>query len=138
MTPNGRMWHRYTYDGYGEKADGSPWDGTGIGRLWPLLGGERGEYEVARGNAGLSYLETMARSANKGYMIPEQVWDQPEPTSYGHVFGDGTGSAPARWPGRWRSMSGWPGRSRRGTPSRPRRWSPTATPTGRRAVRCSG
>ena len=36
-TPSGRMWHRYTYDGYGEKADGSPWTlGTGIGRLWPL------------------------------------------------------------------------------------------------------
>ena len=98
MTPNGRMWHRYTYDGYGEKADGSPWDGTGIGRLWPLLGGERGEYEVARGHSGLSYLTTMARSANQGYMIPEQVWDQPDPTSYGHVFGDGTGSAgPLAW-----------------------------------------
>ena len=98
MTPNGRMWHRYTYDGYGEKADGSPWDGTGVGRLWPLLGGERGEYEVANGRDGLSYLTTMARAANEGFMIPEQVWDQPEPTSYGHVFGDGTGSAgPLAW-----------------------------------------
>jgi glucan 1,4-alpha-glucosidase len=98
MTPHGRMWHRYTYDGYGEKADGSPWDGTGIGRLWPLLGGERGEFEVARGNSGLSFLKTMAGSANAGYMIPEQVWDQEEPTSYGHVFGEGTGSAgPLSW-----------------------------------------
>lgn len=73
LTPHGRMWHRYTYDGYGEKADGSPRDGTGIGRLWPLLGGERGEYEVARGNSGLSYLRTMHGAANAGYMIPEQV-----------------------------------------------------------------
>ena len=24
-TPSGRVWHRYTFDGYGEKADGSPW-----------------------------------------------------------------------------------------------------------------
>lgn len=98
MTPHGRMWHRYTYDGYGEKADGSPWDGTGIGRLWPLLGGERGEFEVARGNSGMSYLQTMAGSANAGFMIPEQVWDQEGPTSYGHVFGEGTGSAgPLSW-----------------------------------------
>ncbi len=98
LTPNGRMWHRYTYDGYGEKADGAPWDGTGIGRLWPLLGGERGEFEVARGNSGVPYLRTMAGAANAGHMIPEQVWDQPEPTSYDHVFGEGTGSAgPLSW-----------------------------------------
>src|SRR6266496_2761118 len=43
-TPNGIMWRRYTFDGYSEKADGSPWDGTGIGRPWSLLSGERGEY----------------------------------------------------------------------------------------------
>ena len=23
--PSGRMWHRYTFDGYGENADGGPW-----------------------------------------------------------------------------------------------------------------
>ena len=51
-TPSGRVWHRYTFDGYGEKDDGSPWTfntpGT-EGRAWPLLSGERGEYEVANG-----------------------------------------------------------------------------------------
>ena len=36
-TPFGPCWHRYTRDGYGEHADGSPFDGTGIGRAWPLL-----------------------------------------------------------------------------------------------------
>ncbi|HEY5892090.1 MAG TPA: glycoside hydrolase family 15 protein [Chthoniobacterales bacterium] len=40
-TPSGRVWHRYTFDGYGEKPDGSPWalntPGT-TGRAWPLLG----------------------------------------------------------------------------------------------------
>jgi glucan 1,4-alpha-glucosidase len=97
-TPNGDMWKRYTFDGYGEKADGSPWDGTGIGRPWPLLSGERGEYVLANGGDALSYLQTMASSANDGYMIPEQVWDQTEPTGYGHVFGKGTGSAaPLAW-----------------------------------------
>ena len=99
-TPSGRMWHRYTHDGYGERADGSPWTLAtgGIGRLWPLLSGERGEYELASGRGALSHLRTMHRSANDGYMIPEQVWDRPEPTSFGHVFGKGTGSAgPLAW-----------------------------------------
>ena len=40
-TPRGPGWHRYSFDGYGEHADGSPFDGTGIGRLWPLLTGEQ-------------------------------------------------------------------------------------------------
>ncbi|MEW9555381.1 glucan 1,4-alpha-glucosidase [Nonomuraea sp. NPDC050783] len=97
-TPSGRMWKRYTFDGYGETADGAPWTGVGIGRPWPLLSGERGEYELANGRDARAYLRTMADSANDGYMIPEQVWDQPEPTSYGHVFGKGTGSAaPLSW-----------------------------------------
>ena len=34
-TPNGATWHRYNDDGYGEHEDGSPFDGTGIGRGWP-------------------------------------------------------------------------------------------------------
>jgi hypothetical protein len=97
-TPGGRMWHRYTYDGYGEKADGSPWDGTGIGRLWPLLSGERGEYALANGQDAVPYLQTMHSAANAGYMIPEQVWDRDEPTSYGHELGRSTGSAsPLSW-----------------------------------------
>ena len=33
----GSLFYRYNHDGYGEKADGSPYDGTGVGRLWPLL-----------------------------------------------------------------------------------------------------
>jgi glucoamylase len=38
-TPYGPIWHRYNHDGYGEHADGAPFDGTGIGRAWPLLVG---------------------------------------------------------------------------------------------------
>ncbi|THG31325.1 glucan 1,4-alpha-glucosidase [Glaciibacter flavus] len=97
-TPNGAMWYRYNHDGYGEKADGSPYDGTGVGRLWPLLSGERGEYELANGRSASSYLKTMAASANEGYLIPEQVWDQADPASSGFSFGEGTGSAtPLAW-----------------------------------------
>ncbi|HEY5753259.1 MAG TPA: glucan 1,4-alpha-glucosidase [Chthoniobacterales bacterium] len=102
-TPSGRVWHRYTFDGYGDKADGSAWGintpGT-TGRAWPLLGGERGEYEVANGRDGLPYLRTMANTANDGYMIPEQVWDQPEPAPapYNYQPGKATGSAsPLAW-----------------------------------------
>jgi glucan 1,4-alpha-glucosidase len=98
-TPNGAMWYRYNHDGYGEKADGSGWEGIGIGRLWPLLGGERGEYEIANGRPAESFLRTLAAAANEGLMIPEQAWDRPEPTAHGFVFGEGTGSAtPLAWP----------------------------------------
>jgi glucan 1,4-alpha-glucosidase len=97
-TPNGPMWYRYNHDGYGEKADGSPYDGTGVGRLWPLLTGERGEYELAAGRTATEHLRTMARAGNEGYMIPEQVWDREEPTRFGFRFGEGTGSAtPLAW-----------------------------------------
>src|SRR5215207_7078099 len=102
-TPSGRVWHRYTFDGYGEKDTGEPWTfntpGT-EGRAWPLLSGERGEYAVANGRSGLSYLRTMARTANDGYMIPEQVWDEsaPAPPPYGYRPGKATGSAsPLAW-----------------------------------------
>ncbi|HWE78691.1 MAG TPA: glycoside hydrolase family 15 protein, partial [Pseudolabrys sp.] len=43
----GPYWYRYNDDGYGEHQDGSPFDGTGRGRLWPLLTGERAHYELA-------------------------------------------------------------------------------------------
>ena len=96
QTPNGFLFYRYNHDGYGEKADGSPYDGTGVGRLWPLLTGERGEYALAAGRSARSHLEAMARTGNAGYMIPEQVWDQPD--GHGFRFGEGTGSAtPLAW-----------------------------------------
>ncbi len=74
-TPNGPVWHRYRGDGYGEHADGTAYDGTGIGRGWPLLTGERGHYELCAGNDPLPHLAAMAAMASPGGMIPEQVWD---------------------------------------------------------------
>jgi GH15 family glucan-1,4-alpha-glucosidase len=35
----------------------------------------------------------MLHFANQGGMIPEQIWDQAEPTRAGFVFWRGTGSA---------------------------------------------
>jgi glucoamylase len=50
-TPNGEGFYRYNHDGYGEMADGRPWNWdlkyTGRGHLWALLSGERGQYELA-------------------------------------------------------------------------------------------
>jgi glucoamylase len=74
-TPSGPVWHRYIGDGYGEHEDGSAYDGTGIGRGWPLLVGERGHYELDAGRDARPYLETMRRMASGGGMLPEQVWD---------------------------------------------------------------
>lgn len=106
-TPHGDGFYRYNNDGYGEMDDGRRWnwDGkyTGKGRLWALLSGERGQYELARYNSlmrnakpqipekdtlvqslnlqsqAASRLETMSKFANEGLMIPEQIWDKAEP-----------------------------------------------------------
>jgi len=74
-TPNGPVWHRYDDDGYGEHEDGSAFDGTGQGRGWPLLTGERGHYAVVAGEDPLPYLEAMMAMSNSLGLIPEQVWD---------------------------------------------------------------
>ncbi|GID29577.1 glycoside hydrolase family 15 protein [Paractinoplanes brasiliensis] len=83
-TPNGFFWHRASFDGFGERLDGSQWeydqpDGSLLsrGRAWPLLSGERGEYEIAAGDlrAAATRLDAMTRSAGPGGMLPEQVWD---------------------------------------------------------------
>ena len=103
-TPNGASFYRYNNDGYGEMDDGRPWnwDGkyTGKGRLWALLAGERGQYELAleRREDAARRLDAMAGFANAGRMIPEQVWDRPESPRPEFKFGEGTGSAtPLAW-----------------------------------------
>ena len=67
-------------DGYGEHADGSPFDGAGIGRIWPLLTGERGHYELAAGrrDEAEKLVDSMEGFANESGLIPEQVWDSPD------------------------------------------------------------
>jgi glucoamylase len=75
--PQGPCWRRYNHDGYGQKDDGGPFDGTGIGRSWPLLTGERGHYELAAGNDPRPYIRAMEKFANEGAMLTEQVWDGP-------------------------------------------------------------
>ncbi len=97
-TPSGPCWHRYNDDGYGEHDDGSEYDGTGRGRAWPLLTGERGHYEVARGADALPYILAMARMASPGGMLPEQVWDGDPIPGAGLWPGRATGAAmPLAW-----------------------------------------
>ena len=73
--PQGPCWRRYNHDGYGQKDDGSAFDGTGIGRSWPILTGERGHYELAAGQDPKPMIAAMEQFANEGGMITEQLWD---------------------------------------------------------------
>ena len=99
--PNGDIYfHRYNHDNYGESnADCVGWPANGAnryGRLWPVLSGERGEYEIANGRAALVYLQSMADAANEGYFVPEQIWDRADVSCF--VAGRPTGSAsPLNW-----------------------------------------
>jgi glucoamylase len=99
-TPVGDAWYRYNGDTYGETPTGGKFEGRdGVGRLWTLLTGERGEYEISAGDlaAARKRLDTLALFANDGLMIPEQVWDRSE-APRGFSFGAGTGSAtPLAW-----------------------------------------
>jgi len=98
--PQGPCWYRYNGDGYGEHEDGSPFDGTGIGRAWPLLAGERAHYELAAGHrqAAEELLSVMESSTEGGRLIPEQVWDAADIPSRELFLGKGTGSAcPLVW-----------------------------------------
>jgi glucoamylase len=99
-TPYGPVWRRYPEDQYGEHADGSPFNGTGIGRGWPLLTGERAHYELAAGRRDVAeeLLRAMETLANEGGMLPEQTWDAPDIRERGLCFGRPAGSGmPLVW-----------------------------------------
>jgi glucoamylase len=94
----GPVWLRYNGDGYGESDEGIPFTGTGQGRPWPLLTGERGHYELAAGRDPLPAIRTMECSSGSTGLIPEQVWDGKDLPERGLSNGTGTGSAtPLAW-----------------------------------------
>ena len=103
QTPSGPGFYRYGFansgnfseDGYGDCYDpgpgpdptdcsptGAPWPptDTGTGHLWPVLSGERGEYEIAAGDFGFAgQLLTAMRNMTSGQGLePEQVWEDPD------------------------------------------------------------
>ncbi len=110
---------RYGHDGYGEDtANGQNYAAQNgamspgqRGRVWPLLTGERGHYQLAL--AGLdgapkaadlqairdTYVRGMEHFANQGLMLPEQVYDGVgAPLAHPATPGQGTGSAtPLAW-----------------------------------------
>jgi glucoamylase len=99
-TPRGPAWHRYQGDGYGEHANGAPFDGVGIGRAWPLLTGERAHYELAAGRPDVA--EQLARAmetlAGENGLLPEQVWDSADIPERELFIGHASGSAsPLVW-----------------------------------------
>jgi glucoamylase len=98
--PQGPCWYRYNDDGYGEHADGAPFDGTGIGRAWPLLSGERAHYELDAGNTkgAQDLLQTLSMSSGESRLLPEQVWDATDIPGRELFFGKASGSAcPLVW-----------------------------------------
>ncbi|MGH7583475.1 MAG: glycoside hydrolase family 15 protein, partial [Gemmatimonadales bacterium] len=98
--PGGPAWHRYNGDGYGEHPDGSPFDGTGQGRAWPLLTGERGHYALAAGQIAEArrLLTAMEHFTSDGGMLPEQSWDTADLPERELFFGQPAGSAmPLVW-----------------------------------------
>lgn len=99
-TPFGPAWHRYNQDGYGEHENGDPFDGTGIGRAWPLLTGERAHYELAAGRrqTALVLRQALEQFASCGGLLPEQIWDGPDIPEKELIFGKPSGSAmPLVW-----------------------------------------
>ena len=99
--PQGPCWYRYNGDGYGEHADGSAFDGTGIGRPWPLLAGERAHYALAAGHRDQAEaLLTMMEGSTAGQsrLLPEQVWDAADLPALELFRGKPSGSAcPLVW-----------------------------------------
>ncbi|MFP3960968.1 glycoside hydrolase family 15 protein [Actinomadura fulvescens] len=104
-TSNGPFWHRSSFDGYGERRDGTQWEpvpsgsGETVGRGWPLLTGERGEYALAARQPAQRYLDTMARVAQESQVMAEQVWDHTPPAGSGRFTpGENTFAAtPLAW-----------------------------------------
>ncbi len=94
----GPAWRRYNHDGYGQRADGTAYDGWGVGRAWPLLTGERAHYELAAGRPVKSYITAMERFARGAGLLPEQVWNaDPIPEHFLWPGGPTGAAMPLMW-----------------------------------------
>ena len=115
------------------RSTGAPWPptDTGSGHLWPVLDGERGEYDVAAAiDAAPSALLTAMRNMTSGQGLePEQAWEDPDVAA--SPFGSGPDDGLDRLHGRparrlgqpadlgaVRSTRGWRSTSARGATSR--------------------
>jgi glucoamylase len=97
-TPFGDCWRRYNHDGYGQKKNGDPYNGSGQGRAWPILTGERGHYELSAGHDYSPFIKAIEQFSSTGGMLPEQIWDYSDIPSKGMYLGRPAGSAqPLVW-----------------------------------------
>jgi glucoamylase len=97
-TPRGPCWKRYNHDAYGQRDDGGPFLGWGVGRPWPLLTGERAAYELAAGRDIDVYLSAIENFTTGVGLIPEQIWDGPDMPNKHLCCGGPTGAAnPLMW-----------------------------------------
>ncbi len=97
-TPFGPCWRRYNHDGYGQRADGGPYEHWGKGRAWPLLTGERAHYELAAGCDVTHLLSAIEGFASATSLLPEQVWDEADRPEAHMYLGRPTGAAmPLMW-----------------------------------------
>jgi glucoamylase len=97
-----RYYYRYnkTLDAYGEDGSGTgfPEAKPGAGHPWPLLSGERGEYELANGRPATSQLQAMAAAAGDGAILSEQIWENADVPAKDLQQGKPTRSAgPLNW-----------------------------------------
>jgi glucoamylase len=96
--PAGPSWRRYVGDQYGEHEDGSPWDGSGRGRAWPVLTGERARHFFSMGLPATELVRTLEGFAGQALMLAEQLWDGPDMPQRGLSFGKPNGAAcPLGW-----------------------------------------
>jgi glucoamylase len=97
-TPFGDCWRRYNHDGYGQKKDGDAYNGSGQGRAWPILTGERAHYELAAGHDYNAHIKAIEQFSSTGGMLPEQIWDYSDIPAKGMYLGRPAGSAqPLVW-----------------------------------------
>ncbi len=96
--PAGPSWRRYVGDEYGEHDSGAPWDGTGRGRAWPVLTGERARHFFSMGLPAAELVRTLEGFAGQSLMLPEQLWDSADIPARGLHLGRPNGSAcPLGW-----------------------------------------
>ena len=96
--PAGPSWRRYVGDRYGEHDDGSPWDGDGRGRAWPVLTAERARHFMSMGLPAAELVRTLEGFAGQGLMLAEQLWDAPDIPARRLQLGKPNGSScPLGW-----------------------------------------
>ena len=97
-TPYGPSWRRFNNDWYGQQEDGSAYQGVGVGRAWPLLTGERAQYELAAGHDVTPFIKAMEGFATDTGLLTEQIWDSEDVPDAHMYLGKPTGAAmPLMW-----------------------------------------